>query len=263
MSSPSTAPAPAPAAPVRAPRGPAVYHPTVGRLTLRALLGRRRALMLSVLPALLLLISVVIRTQTGVDDRAAAEILGGFALAAMVPLIGVIAGTGAIGPEIDDGSVVYLLAKPVKRHVIITTKLLVAIGVTMLFTALPTLVAGVILGGNSQRIAVAYAAAAAVASIAYSAVFLLMGTVSRNAVVFGLVYALVWEALFGSLVPGARALSIQQWGLSIAERIAAPGAGIESEVGLTAGIILLAVATVGATWYAGRRLRSLTLAGES
>ena len=44
--------------------------------------------------------------------------------------------------------------------------------------------------------------AALVASIAYAALFLLLGTVSRHAVVFGLVYALVWEALFGSLVAG-------------------------------------------------------------
>ena len=75
----------------------------------------------------------------------------------MVPLIGVIAGTGAIGPEIDDGSIVYLLAKPLKRPSIIFTKLLVAIGVTVAFSAVPTLLAGFILNGNSQQLAVAYA----------------------------------------------------------------------------------------------------------
>ncbi|MFF4530714.1 ABC transporter permease [Streptomyces sp. NPDC001407] len=238
-----------------------MYHPTVARLTYRGLLGRRRAFILFALPALLIVISAVIRVLTGADDDTATNVLGGFALATMVPLIGVIAGTGAIGPEIDDGSVIYLLSKPVPRHTVILTKLTVAIGVTVAFSAVPTLIAGFVLNGNSQQIAVAYAAAAAVASVAYSAIFLLLGTVTRHAVVAGLVYALVWESLFGSLIPGARTLSAQQWALALAQKIGAEGA-ISSDVGLPLAVTLLIVVTVAATWYASRKLRTLTLAGE-
>ncbi|WP_328398919.1 ABC transporter permease subunit [Streptomyces sp. NBC_00390] len=238
-----------------------MYDPTVARLTYRALLGRRRAAILFVLPALLLVIAGAVRAFNGVDDQVAADVLGGFALATMVPLIGVIAGTGAIGPEIDDGSIVYLLAKPVKRPTIIVTKLTVAIAVTMAFSALPTFIAGFVLNGNGQQVAVAYTVAALVASIAYSALFLLLGTVSRHAVVIGLVYALVWESLFGSLVAGARTLSVQQWALSVAEKVAG-GDMVSSDVGLPVASVLLAVVTVAATWYAGQKLRVLKLAGE-
>src|SRR5213592_111915 len=115
-----------------------MYDPTVARLTYRALLGRRRALILFALPVLLVVIAALVRGLTGADDQTASDLLGGFALATMVPLIGVIAGTGAIGPEIDDGSIVYLLSKPVKRPTIIMTKLIVAIAVTMAFSAIPT-----------------------------------------------------------------------------------------------------------------------------
>ncbi|AYN34168.1 ABC transporter permease [Streptomyces albus] len=238
-----------------------MYDPTVARLTYRALLGRRRALILFALPALLLLIAAAVRGFNGPDDGVASDVLGGFALATMVPLIGVFAGTGAIGPEIDDGSVVYLLAKPVKRPTIIFTKLIVAIAVTMVFSAVPTLLAGLILNGNGQQVAVAYTVAALVASIAYAAIFLLLGTVTRHAVVFGLVYALVWEAVFGSLVWGARTLSVQQWALAVGGRTA-EGDLVTSEVGLPLATVLLLAVTVLATWYAGQRLRSLTLAGE-
>ncbi|MEV8307752.1 ABC transporter permease [Streptomyces flavidovirens] len=238
-----------------------MYEPTVARLTYRALLGRRRAAILFVLPALLISISVSVRLLAGADDQIASDVLGGFAIATMIPLIGVIAGTGAIGPEIDDGSIVYLLAKPVKRSTIIFTKLIVAIAVTMAFSAIPTFVAGLILNGNGGQIAIAYTVAALVASIAYSAIFLLLGTVSRHAVVFGLVYALVWETLFGSLVPGARTLSVQQWALSLAERIGANGT-ITSDVALPTAVVLLAAVTAAATWYAGQKLRTLKLAGE-
>jgi len=239
-----------------------MYNQTVARLTYRALLGRRRALILCALPALLLVVAIAVRALVGADDDVTSQLLGGFAMATMVPLIGVIAGTGAIGPEIDDGSVVYLLAKPLRRSSIILTKLLVAIGVTVLFSAVPTLLAGYILNGNSQQIAVAYAVAAAIASVAYSALFLLLGTVSRHAVVIGLVYALIWEALFGSLVPGARALSVQQWALALAAKVGGSGAEITSEVGVTTAVVLLALVTVGGAWFAGRKLRSLTLAGD-
>ncbi len=238
-----------------------MYNPTVARLTYRAVLGRKRAAILFVLPALLLVIAVAVRSFNGVDDQVASDVLGGFAIATMVPLIGVIAGTGSIGPEIDDGSIVYLLAKPVKRPTIIFTKLIVAIAVTMAFSAVPTLIAGFILNGNGQQIAIAYTVAALVASIAYSALFLLLGTVSRHAVVIGLVYALVWETLFGSLVPGARTLSVQQWSLALAEKIGGEGL-IGSDVGLPLASVLLAGVTVAATWYAGQKLRVLKLAGE-
>ncbi|NBM17542.1 ABC transporter permease [Streptomyces sp. GC420] len=238
-----------------------MYNPTVARLTYRALLGRRRAAVLFVLPALLILLSLAVRVFSGADDQVAADVLGGFGLATMVPLIGVIAGTGAIGPEIDDGSIVYLLSKPVKRPTIIVTKLTVAIAVTMVFSAVPTFIAGMILNGNGQQIAIAYTVAALVASIAYAALFLLLGTVTRHAVVAGLVYALVWETLFGSLVPGARTLSVQQWSLALAERIGAEGA-ITSDVGLPMAMVLLAVVTALATWFAGQKLRTLKIAGD-
>ncbi|MFD3531022.1 ABC transporter permease [Streptomyces sp. NPDC058664] len=238
-----------------------MYNPTVARLTYRALLGRRRALILFLLPGMLLLISAAVRAFSGVDDQVAADVLGGFALATMVPLIGVIAGTGAIGPEIDDGSIVYLLSKPVKRSSIIFTKLIVAIAVTMVFSAVPTLIAGFILNGNGQQVAVAYTVAALVASIAYSALFLLLGTISRHAVVIGLVYALVWETLFGSLIAGARTLSVQQWALALAQKVTGDGL-ITSDVGLPTAVALLAGVTVAATWFAGHKLNRLTLAGE-
>ncbi|MFI8517392.1 ABC transporter permease [Streptomyces sp. NPDC085481] len=238
-----------------------MYNPTVARLTYRALLGRRRALILFALPAMLIVIAAAVRLFNGADDQVAADVLGGFALATMVPLIGVIAGTGAIGPEIDDGSIVYLLAKPVKRPTIVFTKLIVAIAVTMVFSAVPTFIAGFVLNGNGQQVAVAYTVAALVASIAYSALFLLLGTVSRHAVVIGLVYALVWEALFGSLISGAKTLSVQQWALALAEKVTGDSL-ISSDVALPTAVVLLIAVTVGATWFAGRKLRTMTLAGE-
>jgi ABC-2 type transport system permease protein len=241
--------------------GPALYHPTVARLTYRALLGRRRALLLFALPALLLVIVGAVRALSGADDSTAHDILQGFALSGVVPLVGVIAGTGAIGPEIDDGSIVYLLAKPVRRSTVVATKLLVAIGVTVAFCAIPTFLAGCVLNGNGQRMATAYAVAAAVAAIAYAAIFLMLGVITRHAVVVGLVYALVWEGVVGNVAPGARTLSVQQWAVAVAGKIGR-GDLISSEVSLPTAVVLLVVVTAGSTWFAVRKLRTLKVAGE-
>lgn len=234
---------------------------TVVRLTYRALLGGRRAWLLLLMSVLLLAMAVLLRVTVGVDHQVTADFLGAVSVAALVPLFGLIVGTGVIGPEIDDGSIVYLLSKPISRPRIILSKLVVAAAGTVLFAAVPTFVAGLVMSGTAGRIALGFGVAALVASVAYSAIFLLLSVVTRHAVVYGLAYALIWEGLLGSFVPGARTLSVQQWSLSLTEAIATRDL-VSSDVRLAVAGVLLAVVIVGATWYAGQRLRVLTLAGE-
>jgi ABC-2 type transport system permease protein len=238
---------------------------TVTQLTWHSLLGRRRALLLMVLPAILLLLAVVVRLAHGQDAQAAVHLLGAFALGFLVPLICLIAGTGSIGPEIDDGSIMYLLAKPLSRPSIVHSKLLVAVVVATLFGAVPTLFAGLVVAGGDAHVALGYAVGALLAGIAYSALFLLLAIVTRNAVVVGLLYALVWESVVGGYVPGAQALSIQQWSLAVTEKIIGSGAHdlqVDAAVSLPTGVVLLVVVTVAATVYGGRRLRSIRITSD-
>lgn len=240
-------------------------NPTIARLTWRSLLGRRRAAFLLVLPAVLIILSVVLRLIQGQDADTAVTVLGAFGLGFLIPLLGLIAGTGAIGSEIDDGSIVYLLSKPLSRYQIVITKVGVAIAVVTGFGAVPILAAGFVLAGGTSRIAVGYAIGAATAGIAYCAVFLLLAVVTRNAVVAGLLYALIWESAVGSFVPGAKALSIQQWGLAVTEKVLGPAGadlGVASAVDFGTAAVMLAVVSVAAITYAGRRLRSIRLTGD-
>jgi ABC-2 type transport system permease protein len=231
---------------------------TIAQFTYHALLGRRRMLLLLILPALLLAIAVIVRWAAGPDPTVSANLLQAFALGTIVPLLGLLAGTGAIGTEIDDGSIVYLLAKPVNRMTIVLTKLAIAVGCLIVCAAVPMLLAGVILSGSVHNLPIAFAVAALVAGAAYCVSFLLLAVVTRHAVVIGLVYALVWESLVGNYVPGARALSVQQWALSIADSMTS-SADVHSAVRPTVAVTLLAVVIVAGTWLAGRRLRSFTL----
>ena len=247
---------------------------TVARLTAGTLLGRRRALLLLLLPMVLLALCLLARVLGTIDPDAgtvleqgrSVEMLSVFGLGTLLPLLGVIAGTGAIGPEIDDGSIVYLLSKPLSRSAIVASKLVVAIGVVMLFGAVPVVLGGVILTGELGRVAFAFGAGSLVAGIVYCTSFLLLAVLTRNAVVIGLLYAMIWESLIGQFVPGAQALSIQQWSLALVERglgdVAGP-LGVGSAVSLPVGASLLAAVAVGCTWYAGRRLRTLRLSDDA
>ena len=68
--------------------------------------------------------------------------------------------------------------------------------------------------------------------------------------------------MVGAIVPGAQTLSIQQWSLAVVQRALGDTAGqvgLEAAVGFGTGATLLALVTVIATVYAGRRLQTLRL----
>ncbi|GAA1659336.1 ABC transporter permease [Fodinicola feengrottensis] len=229
---------------------------TVVSLTSRVLLGRRRGVFLLILPAILVLLAIGLRIYAGQSVEIASQVLSVFAVGTVVPLLGLIIGTGVIGPEIDDGSIVYILSKPVSRLTIVLSKLALAIGCVIVFAGIPTLIAGLIMAGLQGGFAVGFAVGAVLAGIAYCAIFVLLAVITKHAVVIGLFYALIWESLIGNFVPGAQVLSVQRWAQSVTDLIDKVQ---PTGVGPAVGIPLLIVAAVAATWYAGRRLRSLTL----
>src|SRR6187200_3424911 len=97
---------------------------TLLRLSTQALFGRRRGVVLVLIAAALLVLAVLVRLLTDEEGGLDAVVGLGFTLA--LPLVALLAATAVLGPEIDDGSVVYLLSKPVSRHVIALSKYAVA-----------------------------------------------------------------------------------------------------------------------------------------
>jgi ABC-2 type transport system permease protein len=235
-------------------------NPTIAAITFRAMLGRKRALLLFALPAILLLLAVILRITDHHDLETSTAVLQNFALGTLLPLLGLIAGTGVIGPEIDDGQIMYMLTKPISRQTITLTKLAVAIALMALFGVLPALVAGVILTGFTAQLSVAFAIGILVGGVAYCAVFVALAVTSRFAVVIGLLYVMVWEVLIGNFAPGARSLSIQQWALSVTDALTSAVA-VTSEVKLGVAVTLLAIVTAGGTALAVVRLRSMSVTG--
>jgi ABC-2 type transport system permease protein len=123
-----------------------------------------------------------------------------------------------------------------------------------------------VLTGTVGTVTLAYGLGVAAAGVTYAALFLALSVITRNAVVVGLIYALIWETLVGGLVPGAQALSVQQWSLAMVEQALGGSAstlGVSSAVDFSTALVLLLLVSVGSTAYAGRRLQTLRLNDES
>ncbi len=231
-------------------------------ITLRATMGRRRALLFALPPLVLVLITLALKISGPADPTWPSQILGRFGYTVVMPLTALIIGTSVLGAEIDDGSVVHLLATPVSRSVVIGGKYLVGTVLTMIFVAVPELVGALIATGGATKLALGLFVGALAGSAIYNAVFVMISVVSSRAIAVGLIYVLIWEGLLGNLVSGARLLSAGQYSLGVANAIAAEP-GLHARLGLATAVVMGAIATTAALVVAAQRLASFSLRGEA
>jgi ABC-2 type transport system permease protein len=239
-----------------------LYNHTIARISARALLGRRRSFLLALPAAVLIVLTVALKAAHLASPTWPAEVLGRVGFSALLPLTALIVGTSTLGAEIDDGSILHLLATPVPRRSIILTKAVVAIGTTLVFAAVPEFAAGVIANGRADSFAVGVGLGAVLGSFVYTPVFLLISTVTRHPVAFALAYVAVWEGLITNLVAGAKYLSAEQYSLGLANAIAKNEA-LDSHLTGASALILATFASLGALALASNRLRSFTLTGDA
>jgi ABC-2 type transport system permease protein len=232
-----------------------IVNLTITKLAAQALLGRRRFWLLLGVPLALVALTALIAALT--DGDAAWPMLPGLGYPVVLPLVAVLAASSVLGPEVDDGSIVYLLSKPVSRHAVAASKWVVALVATLLAGALPLLVAALIAGGGDR--AVAAGVAAVVAGTTYSALFLAVSAVTRHAVIVSLLFVLIWEGLLGNLLSGVAWLSVAQWGLRIGHELSTE---LPDPTNLPWAVLASLVVTVGGVWFAGDRLRSFSMRGE-
>ena len=233
---------------------------TIVRLGVRSIFGQWRGVLLFVLPLILLGLAMLVRALVGQDETASEHTLYRLGMVVIVPLVSLLATSGLLAPEIDDGSISYLLAKPISRHTIIVSKLVVAVACVLVFGAVPMLVAGLIVRTEVPSVAVGFAVGALVGGAAYCALFALLSILTRHAVVVGLIYLLIWEGLLGGLLDGVRWFSITRWSGEIVDEIA--DMSLVDDLSLTYAVVAVAVVLAGGTWLSGRKLRAFNLTGD-
>jgi ABC-2 type transport system permease protein len=233
---------------------------TVAAITLRALFGRRRFLLLLPLPLLVVGLAALATSMGATTRQLGDPVFEALGFSVVLPIMALVISTGVLGSEIDDGTLVHVLAKPVPRSEIILAKLGVAIVVTAVTVGVPLYIAGLV--GGSSQLGAAALVGATVGAFAYSGVFAALSVVSRRPVLIGLLYVLIWEGTLGNVLSGTRLFSIRHYVLAVADRVD-PTETLTSTVSLTTALVMAAVFTVAGAALAIDRLRSFSVAGET
>jgi ABC-2 type transport system permease protein len=241
--------------------------PEIFRVTVRQLLGRRRTLLLLLLAALPVLLAFVFRAANETDVRAFTRgVFEPVSMTIVLPLAAVLFGTGAFGAEVDDGTILYLLAKHVSCWVVVFAKALAAATLTVGMTVVSVFLAGVVellpAGADGVSATEAYVVAMVVGSLCYVAVLVALSLFTRRALIIGIGYTLVWEGALSSLLPGIANLSIKQYAIGAGDALYQLHSGparLSPTTAFTLSAIVIVAALAIATW----RLMRFELSGGS
>lgn len=237
---------------------------TVFFLTLRQFLGQRRSLLLVLLAIVPIALAAIYRLGDALDryEWTAEVLLDGNIIATVLPLACLILGTAALGSEIEDGTAVYLLAKPIPRLDIVIAKFAATALVIATFIVPATAISSVIAleGVPMENVPAGFAIATALAVLAYSALFIFLSVATSRSLIFGLAYVFIWEGLVTELFTGTRWISIRHYTLGVADLLTTIDPDFfDAELTGIPALSLITIVTITALWLATRRLERLEL----
>ncbi len=234
---------------------------TIARLSVQSLFGQRRGIILAILPAMLILLSII--TVAVTDGALGVEpitMVFGFSL--VLPLIALLITNGVLGPEMEDGSIVYLLSKPISRYAVVFSKFVVAAVLSMVLGGGSVFLSALILEISEPGQAFAVGVGAVAATLGYCGLFIALATLTRHGTIAGLIYILGFEGLLASWLSGLRYISVGSWGRRVVGSLSDDVALVVRDLNLVYAVLALIVLTVGGVVMAGHRLRSFELRGE-
>ena len=211
------------------------------RTALLDLLRPGKLVAAAVLVGLSGLIGLVMRWKIDPDTYVAANQYGlltvFFVFAFVLTILSVIFCTGIIAQEVEQKTIVYLLTRPVPRWRILLIKYGVAVIVTTAIGWLAMLAAALATYGPAkvgESVVLHDMLILPIGVVAYSSIFLLMGTLLNRPLILGLIFAFGWEWFVRALPGYGQYCSIMTY-----LRVLAPHDGPQSM------IQLLSLNTVG------------------
>jgi ABC-2 type transport system permease protein len=194
---------------------------TVLWLTWRQLFARRRLYAAIAFALLPVLFTFVFRFNAEGRDgdlmRFFSALNRNLIVGTLIPLAAAVFGTTAFGGEVDDGTLVYLLVKPIARWRIVLSKYLVAV-LSTLAVGVPALVLPWLVLRNDEvtgGMLQGFLVGAVLASVIYCAIFLALGVATRRALVFALLYIIAFEGVLSRQLEGVKAFSVREWSVSV------------------------------------------------
>jgi ABC-2 type transport system permease protein len=232
----------------------------VYRVVLVQLVTRGRIAALLLVGTVVAVVAAAVGASDDVDDplKAAVHVIADLGFITLVPIVALVFATAALGDPRDDGTLVYIWLRPMDRWPVIVGAWAAAITVSLPLTVVPLGIAAVLVDGGGVLVG-ATVLAAVVGVLAYSALFVLLGLLVRNAIVWGLGYVLVWEGIVAAFGDIPARLAIRGYTRSIIT--ARTGVDLQlGDLSLGAGVAVPLVAAVVALVAASRRLRAMDVA---
>lgn len=228
-------------------------------LLLRQLVTRGRVLALLAVGLVVAGIAWAVgSSDTGDPQRSAVEVIADLGFTAVVPIVALVFAAASLGDAREDGTLVYLWLRPIDRWPVVVGAWLAAVTVSLPLTIGPLALAAVLADGGGSLVG-ATALAAAVGVVAYSAVFVWLGLIVKNAIVWGLAYILVWEGIIAAFGDFAARLALRGYTRSILTS----RTGIDLDLGdlsTTAAVAVPLIVAVVALGLASRKLHTLDVA---
>lgn len=216
--------------------------------------GRGRTAVMLALGALVVILAALATLASNLSARGELGVINASGLTLLVPVGSLLVATGALGEMRDSGTLSYLWLRPVGRARMAVVAYAAVLARALPLTVVPLGMAGLIVGG--PQLAAAGLLAAVFGTAAYTAVFLLLGLLTRRAVLIGLVYVALWEGVVAGLGTGPARVAIRTYVRSVLD-----GAGgvrpRDAEVSTLTGVIVLLAVTAVAVALTTRRLRRL------
>jgi ABC-2 type transport system permease protein len=230
---------------------------TLVEVSVRGLLGRRRTILLLLLAGIPVLVALLARLAGGRLDLE--PVFANLVARFVLPLTALVFGTAALGSELEDGTALYIVAKPIPRWLVIAAKVLVAGTLAGALTVGSTILTGLLIAGmgtTALATTFSFAVATGVAAFVYVAIFVALSVMTSRALIIGLIYTFVWEAILSGVLEGTKVFSVREATIGLAASLAPATAGIEGGLDLLPSIALLGIAFVAALFLGTRALAS-------
>jgi ABC-2 type transport system permease protein len=182
-------------------------------LILRTQASRGRLLLLGALGGVGILIAAAIGSSNSAG-RSGTQFINSFGLALVVPVTTLVFASAALGDFIDDGTMVYLWLRPVKRWKLALSAAAASFTVVLPLVLVPLTVAAAVTGKGSDLV-VGTAMSATVGIAAYTGLFVTLGIRVRRSLLWGLIYIFIWEGFVARAGDTASRLAIRAYTRSI------------------------------------------------
>lgn len=230
------------------------------RVVLTQLVTRGRLIALILVGAVVAAVAAAVGSSDGINDplEAAVRVIADLGFTALVPIVALVFAAASLGDMRDDGTLVYLWLRPMDRWPVAVGAWLASITVSLPLTIVPLGLASVLVDGGNQLVT-ATVVACVVGVVAYAALFVLLGLLVRNAIVWGLGYVLVWEGIVAGYGNIPARMSVRGYTRSIITS----RTGVDLDLGdlsFAPSVVVPVVAAVVALSFAARRLRTMDVA---